>query len=180
MKTYYFPPAGFGFWYQLGMLENIDLTENNIIGSSAGSLICLVSILDKKDRNINDLLNIANDIKNNLTNNKLFDRFNLFNYTDKFIIKLLNILEKYPERIISERLKKILIKVTYIKMNYLFIPNLKNKIIKPKNLKELRDLVNASCYIPFFSYNKNPLFYEIKKKKIYRWWFLKITKKKLY
>ena len=46
IKNYYFPPSGFGFWYQLGVLESLKDSEYKLFGSSSGSLICLVSLLD--------------------------------------------------------------------------------------------------------------------------------------
>lgn len=49
-KTIYFPACGFGFWYLLGKYSHIhNETSNHIlIGSSAGSLICFCSLIDRK------------------------------------------------------------------------------------------------------------------------------------
>ena len=48
MYNIYFPPCGFGFWYELGILNSNKYDNYNLYGSSAGSLICLLSLLDKK------------------------------------------------------------------------------------------------------------------------------------
>ena len=46
MYNIYFSPCGFGFWYQLGILNSNNYENNNLYGSSSGSLICLLSLLD--------------------------------------------------------------------------------------------------------------------------------------
>ena len=69
MKNYYFPPGGFGFWYQLGILDCIDIENCKILGSSAGSLICTLCLLDKDDRKIDNILKIAKNVSDILNEN---------------------------------------------------------------------------------------------------------------
>ena len=45
IKKFYFPPVGFGFWFQFGVLNSIKDENFLTYGSSGGSIICLLSIL---------------------------------------------------------------------------------------------------------------------------------------
>ena len=164
MLWYYFPPAGFGFWYQLGILENIDIKKCKILGSSAGSLICVITLLNDEDKSIENIIKICESILNNINEGSILGKYNLFNYVEQFLDKFLKIIEKYPNEIIEERLNKIFIKLSCITYYY-FIPYLNNEIKNPKSLEELRNLVLSSCYVPIISYNKNPFFLEIEHKK---------------
>jgi len=58
VKKYYFPPIGFGFWFQLGVLNSIKNNNYIIYGSSAGSIICLMNILKPEDRKLEKNINI--------------------------------------------------------------------------------------------------------------------------
>ncbi len=101
IKKYYFPPCGFGFWYQLGVLESIKDSEYKLYGSSAGSLICLVSLLDS-DEKVNYLLNKALMIKQLINKRGIIQIFNIYNYVSEFT----NLLIKKLKEDNSEKLIK--------------------------------------------------------------------------
>ena len=163
MNKYYFPPCGFGFWYQLGVLKNISLENSKIYGSSAGSLICLASLLKEDDREFNKLLKICLKIQEDINNKNFFSKFNMYNYVDQFSNKMLKIINTYPNNKIEKKLSNISIEVTRINWYYIF-PYFTKEIITPKNLVELKTLIIGSCYIPLISYCNNPFYFNIDNK----------------
>ena len=177
-KKIYFNPCGFGFWYQLGVLNSIIDEDVYIYGASSGSLICLISILKKKDRNIVDLLDKCNEIKNNLFKKGPMYFVNIYNYSSSLVEVIFNkmISEKYSEEYIQNKLKYINIYVTEIKFKgskKKKLPHLKSKFINPKNIDELREFVISSCYFPILSYHKNFFYYKYKNKCLIDICFLK-------
>lgn len=163
MKNYYFHPSGFGFWYQFGVLNKIHCNDMILYGSSSGSLICLIYLLRQNDRDFNKIANECLRIKLDIEkNNLLINNLNIHLYLEKIVDYIIKIVKTYPEKEIEEKLRRIFIIITEIKINYL--PFLKKNIINPKNLDELKELVKGSCYIPFLSFNKNLLYYEYNKK----------------
>ena len=47
-KKVYFPPTGFGLWFQLGVLHNLKEEECEFFGGSGGAITCLLAISRKK------------------------------------------------------------------------------------------------------------------------------------
>jgi hypothetical protein len=82
MKKYYFSPVGFGLFYQLGVLQTINNTNNNekfkLYGSSGGAIICLLSLLKKEDRQIKNIIEITTKIRQNIF-------FNFFPFLNHFL-----------------------------------------------------------------------------------------------
>lgn len=160
MIKFYFPPAGFGLWYQLGILHTIQkkYTEYHLYGGSAGSIICILSILKEKDSTFENIVKISDKIRKTIFN------LNYYYYLDLFIKEIFKIINNYKIEYIQEKLKKIFIEVSEINisMNLNFF---ERKFINPKNLTELRNLCIASCYLPFLFNYKNPIYYRIEDKK---------------
>ena len=80
IKKFYFPPVGFGFWFQFGVLNSIKDENFLTYGSSGGSIICLLSILKPEDRNFENILSIFNKIRYNYKYN-----INLYTFINDFI-----------------------------------------------------------------------------------------------
>jgi hypothetical protein len=161
MKKYYFPPIGFGLFYQLGALENINQKEEyELYGSSGGAIICLLSLLKEQDRQIKVFLEISKKIRKDLF-------FNYFPYMNHFLKEIMLILDSYDNSYLERKLKTIYIEVTEICSWFKF----SHKFVQPTNLTELKDFVIASCYLPFVFWFKNPLYYEIKNKKYFDGFF---------
>lgn len=160
MIKFYFPPAGFGLWYQLGILHTIQrkYTDYHLYGGSAGSIICILSILKTNDSTFDKIVKISDKIR------KTFFNLNYYYYLDLFIKEVYKIINNYDIEYIQEKLKKIFIEVSEIdiSMNLNFC---KRNFVNPKNLAELRDLCIASCYLPFLFNCKNPIYYRIEDKK---------------
>ena len=167
IKKYYFPPVGFGFWFQFGVLNSINDDYYLIYGSSGGSIICLLNILKPEDRNLQNILFIFNKIRNKYKYN-----INLYNFIDDFIKQIYTIIQTYDQQYISDKLKTIFIEVSQIHTCYLIPYKITSSFIQPTNLSHLRKLIIASCYVPFFTVcNYNPLFYTIDKKKYFDGFF---------
>jgi len=167
IKKYYFPPVGFGFWFQFGVLNSIKNDNFYTYGSSGGSIICLLSILKPKDRNFENILSIFNKIRYNYKYN-----INLYTFINDFIKQIFIIIQTYDEQYISNKLKTIFIEVSQIHTYYIIPYKITSCFIQPENLSHLRQLVIASCYVPFFTVcNYNPLFYTIDNKKYFDGFF---------
>ena len=155
----YFPPTGFGLWFQLGVLHNLKEEECEFFGGSGGAITCLLSVLQKEDRDISKIIAIANKLRKNSYH------FNFYYYLDKFIENLYKILETYSHDIITERLQRVNIEVS----SWGIPPT--RKFIKPTSLVELRHLVIASCYFPFLFIYKNPLYYHFQNEYLFDGFF---------
>ena len=164
MYNVYFPACGFGFWYELGILNSKDYENYNIYGSSSGSLICLLFLLDKEEREIKKILEECIYIENIINSKNIVSKLNLYNYSSLLCDRIIKKLEKKESKKINEKLEKIYIEVTEIKKMYGIIPYIKSKNINPKNLLELRELVISSCYVPILSYYKSLFYYELNNK----------------
>lgn len=155
MKKYYFPPVGFGLFYQLGVLSAIPKNENcELYGSSGGAIVCMLSLLKENDLNIERILLISEKIRKKM-------HTNLFPYLNRFLHEIEIILYSYENEYLENKISKIYIEVTEIKNIF----QLESKFIQPKTIDELLHLVKASCYIPFILYDKNPIYYTIDGKK---------------
>ena len=164
-KKLYFPPCGFGFWYQLGVLDSIEEKDIYLYGASAGSLICLVSLLNRKDREISKILKKCEVIQSDIFKKGIINYFNIYNYSSRFSEEIINqISEKYSEEMIKKKLQYINIQVTEIKFENGIFPHLESNFINPKDLKELHELIIASCYIPLLSYFKSIFYYKYNNK----------------
>jgi len=150
-KSYYFPPCGFGFWYQLGVFDQIKNDDNILYGSSAGSLICLISLLKDEDYDLLNLINLAKQVKDN-------NSFNLYKYTNQFVSEIIKIISSYDDDYINKKLDNINIEITLIK--FYIIPYFQSVYVKPKDLNHLKNLIIASCYVPFISYHENLFYYK--------------------
>ena len=139
MKTFYFPALGFGFWEALAKLFIIIDTEEDyeLYGSSSGSLICLVSLINKKYKNFNTIFKICVNIKKKLTY-----PLNLYELTKYFIEEMFKLIDDNP------KLDKINIQITTINNKYPFIHK---KVKTPETLEDLKELCLASTYIPILS-----------------------------
>jgi|MDSZ01.2.fsa_nt_gb hypothetical protein len=167
IKKYYFPPVGFGFWFQFGALKSIQDNNYYIYGSSGGSIICLLSILKPEDRNFQNILFIFNKIRYKYKYN-----INLYIFINDFIKQIYIIIQTYDEKYIYHKLKNIFIEVSQIHTYYIFPYKITSSFIQPENLSHLRQLIIASCYVPLFTvYNYNPFFYTINKKKYFDGFF---------
>ena len=161
MKKYYFPPIGFGLFYQLGVLYNLPKDEEyQLYGSSGGAIVCMLSLLKENDRNICNLIDITEKIRKNFY-------FNYFPYLNHFIKEILIILDSYENTYLEEKLKSIFLEVTEIQ-GWL---NMKRKFIQPKNLTELKHYTIASCYLPFVFWSLNPIYYTINNRKYFDGFF---------
>lgn len=160
IKKYYFPPVGFGFWFQFGVLNSIKDDDYIIYGSSAGSIICLINILKPEDRHLENILFISNKIRKKYKYN-----INLYNFINDFIKQIYVIIQNYDETYISNKLKFTNIEVSQIHTCY-FIPyKISSNFIQPKNLIHLQKLIIASCFVPIVTVcNYNPFFYTIDNK----------------
>ena len=157
---FYFPPAGFGLWYQLGILHTIEkkYKDYHLYGGSAGSIICILSILKPNDSTFDKISKISDKIR------KTFFNLNYYYYLDLFIKEVYKVINNYNIEYIQEKLKKIFIEVSEIDISMKF-NFFKRKFVNPKNLNELRNLCIASCYLPFLFNCKNPIYYKIDNKK---------------
>lgn len=180
MYNIYFPACGFGFWYELGILNSNNYENYNLYGCSSGSLICLLSLLDKEEREINIILNECIDIKNIMSSKNILAILNLYNYSSLLCDKIIKKIEKKELKKINEKLDKIYIEVSEIKFIYNIIPYIKSEIIKPKNLLELKELIICSCYIPILSYYKSLFYYKFNNKYYIDGIFGHLIKKKTY
>lgn len=152
-QIYYFPPCGFGFWYLLGRYETIKTDENVIlVGASAGSLICVCSLLTKEDLIIN-VLKCAEETR------KEYKTINLYLIITIFIDKLFNHIDRTN---LETNLNKIRIQTTELTGWRSIVKHQ----IKPKTLSHLRELVLASCYIPILSNYNNLLYFNVDGKKM--------------
>jgi hypothetical protein len=160
VKKYYFPPIGFGFWFQLGVLNSIKNNNYIIYGSSAGSIICLMNILKPEDRKLENILYICNKIRKKYKYN-----INLYHFINDFIKQIYIIIQYYDDTYISNKLKITNIEVSQIH-TYCFIPyKISSVFIQPKNLLHLQKLIIASCFVPILTiYKYNPFFYTINNK----------------
>ena len=59
-KKVYFPPTGFGLWFQLGVLHNLKEEECEFFGGSGGAITCLLAVLKKEDRDFSNIFHIEN------------------------------------------------------------------------------------------------------------------------
>jgi len=160
IKKYYFPPVGFGFWFQLGVLNSIKDDNYIIYGSSAGSITCLMNVLKPEDRNIHDIILISNKIRHKYKYN-----INLFYFINDFIKQIYTIIQTYDDSYISNKLKTTYIEISQIHTYYSIPYKITSSFIQPNDLSHLQKLIIASCFVPFLTiHNYNPFFYTIDNK----------------
>lgn len=158
-KTIYFPACGFGFWYLLGKYSHIhnDTSNHILIGSSAGSLICFCSLIDRKYPLYETVEKCAIEVMD--TYNRTHRIFNLYTIAWLFVHKLRLYID---ETMVEERLKQIQIQTTEVHIHgYKYI----RRRTTPKTIEQLCELCIASCYIPFLSRHTNCLYYTIEGKR---------------
>ena len=155
-KKYYFPPVGFGVWYQFGVLSVMtDTIPHKIYGSSGGSVVCFVSLLKKEDRDFDSIMRMyQNACKSHW--------WNLYQCLNQFLEQIEVIIHSYDEEYINTKLKNIKIEVTEWKWG-----GFRGHLIQPKSVQELHHLVLASSFVPFLFWRPCPLFYEWQNK----WYF---------
>jgi hypothetical protein len=157
METIYFPAGGFGFWYLFGKYEHIRKKQSEYIlsGSSAGSLICLCSLIDCGDEPFFEtILQIATDVLPEYYRRTYF--INMYILIDIFISKLFARIDEKNERT-QQQLKRIRIQTTVFHPPFWF----EKRQTTPTSLAHLRDLCLASCYIPFVANINNCITYPI-------------------
>ena len=139
MNTYYFPACGFGFWYLLGKYQQIDRTKNDIyIGSSAGSLVFVCSLIDRKHNLFETLVDCAHSALRQTTN-----VFNLHTLVSHFLDNIELLIDRDN---LESKLSRIRIQVTEISGFAV-----RKHQIQPTSLNHLKQLCLASCYIPIVS-----------------------------
>ncbi len=152
MKTYYFPAGGFGFWYLLGKYKQLEKSIDDVyIGSSAGSLICVCSLIDKKYNLFETVLKCA--MKTLKKCKQKTQTINLYFVTSIFLDKLEAFVDKNT---LAVNLTRIKIQVTEINGFHI-----KKHQIQPKSWEHLKRLCVASCYIPLICNWDWKLYYEI-------------------
>lgn len=156
MSKVYFPGCGFGFWYLLGIfLKNKKIIEENnmiISGSSAGSIICFTSLLKPEYLNIEFLVSISEKVKNDLSCVYL----NIYEYIHKYYQYSI---PYFDYENLEAKLSRIRIQLTKVSFNFFMIPQFTKLIVTPRNLNHLKELVIASCQIPFYSRSKDHLIF---------------------
>ena len=142
MKHIHFPACGYGFWYYLPKLfEVIESGEEySLTGASAGSLICIISLLKKEYQNFNSIMRIAKDVRNNLR-----QPVNLYTLVEYFIDRLIELFDKDN---LEKNLKKINIQISVLKFTQFYLDKL---IVNPIDIDDLKNACLASCYIPGLS-----------------------------
>ena len=147
MTKLYFPGGGFGFWYLLGIYMKLRDTLPNfrnyqLIGCSAGSLICLVSLLKEEYINLEFFVFLyqqAREEQSGMLNT--YDLINsLFNLTVDYI--------DYEN--LSLNLSNLYIHTTEITFFWGCLPCVKKNIEQAVNLEYFRQLCLSSCQLPFF------------------------------
>jgi hypothetical protein len=140
MVVYYFPACGFGFWYLLGKYQQLEKSAEDIyIGSSAGSLICVCSLVDTKYNLFETVLKCA--LETLYEYKPITYMVNLYIVVSIFLDKLEAFVDKDK---LTVHLTRIKIQVTEINGFYI-----KKHQIQPKSWIHLKQLSLASCYIPF-------------------------------
>lgn len=156
MLSYYFPGGGFGFWYLLGIYIKIrEITPNSnsykLVGCSAGSLICLVSLLKEEYINFDFLLFIYK--QSTKEQGRILNIYML-------IHKLCEVVKDYIDyEKLSLNLQNLRIHITEINFFLGCIPKLKKKIAIPIDLEDLKYLILASCQIPILGRSQNHCFF---------------------
>ncbi len=145
METIYFPACGFGFWYLLGKYEHIRSKQSQYIlsGSSAGSLICLCSLVNVDDNTQfhKRIVDIALDTLNECKQTSYFITLNRIVYI--FITKLLSHIDESNEET-RQQLKRLRIQTTVFHWPFWF----EKRQTVPNSLTHLKELCLASCHIP--------------------------------
>jgi hypothetical protein len=156
LETIYFPACGFGFWYLLGKYEHIRKNQSDYIltGSSAGSLICLCSLVDfGDDENFaGKIIKVALETLDEYKN-----QTHLLNYyilQSIFISKMFKHINETSDKT-QQQLKRIRIQTTQFHPPFWF----EKRQTTPTSLAHLKELCLASCYIPFISNYDNRLTY---------------------
>ncbi len=157
METIYFPAGGFGFWYLLGKYEHIRETQSQYIlsGSSAGSIICLCSLVDFGEFDFVEM--IAKLALETLVEYRQRTPFiNMYILLDIFISKIFVYIDETNENT-KEQLARLRIQTTVFHPPFWF----EKRQTIPTSLAHLRELCLASCYIPFVANCGNQLTYII-------------------
>ena len=153
-RTIYFPACGFGFWYLLGVYMRMErqhtaIHRKHIIrGSSAGTMICLVSCLKDEYRSFDWIMNVSQQIRDKYT--RIGSLPNLRVIAGEFANHLIRAAD--PEKLEycfdNQCLEIQISRITWC--------GLKPEIISPTSIEELMELVAISCTIPLISRNLNP------------------------
>ena len=157
METIYFPAGGFGFWYLLGKYEHIREKQSQYIlsGSSAGSIICLCSLVDFGEHNFFEMIvKLALEVLGEYKQRTYY--INMYLLVDLFISKLFSHIDETSEKT-KEQLERLRIQTTVFHPPFWF----EKRQTTPTSLAHLRELCLASCYIPLVANCGNRLTYII-------------------
>ena len=157
METIYFPACGFGFWYLLGKYEHIREKQSQYIlsGSSAGSLICLCSLVDFGEHNFAEMM-LKLALESLVECRQRTYYINMYILLDIFIYKLFVYVDETNEKT-KEQLARLRIQTTVFHPPFWF----EKRQTIPTSLAHLKELCLASCYIPFVANCGNRLTYII-------------------
>jgi hypothetical protein len=142
MGVYYFPACGFGFWYLLGKYQQLKKSEDDIyIGSSAGSLICVCSLIDTKYKFFETIVDYA--FESLYEYKRTTYTINLYTLVSIFLDNL----EAFIDR------EKLMFNLTRLRIQITEINDfcVKKHQIQPQSWSHLKQLCIASCYIPLLS-----------------------------
>lgn len=156
-RTVYFPACGFGFWYLLGvymrMVRDIPpqshIHQHYIIrGSSAGSMMCLVSCLKDQYLSFDWIANTAEKIRNKYTKTGRIPNLRII--VKEFIGHLVRAAD-------PEKLKYCFDnRCLEIQISRVTCCGLVPEIVSPIFIEEFMELMEISCTIPLMSRNLNP------------------------
>lgn len=156
-RTIYFPACGFGFWYLLGAYmrmerdvpTNTTVHYNHIIrGSSAGSMICLVSCLKNECLSFDWIYNTAESIRDKYTTVGGIPNMRLL--TEEFVGHLIRAADPDKLKYCFDN------RCLEIQISRVTCCGLKPVIVSPTSIEEFMELVVISCTIPLISRNLNP------------------------
>ena len=154
METIYFPACGFGFWFLLGKYERIRENQSQYIlsGSSAGSLICLCSLVDFGNdvKFTENVIQVASDTLDECRKQSYF--LNYYVLIDIFISKLFAYIDETSEKT-KEQLTRLRIQTTKFHPPSWF----EKCQTTLTSLAHLRELCLASSYLPLLSNYNNCL-----------------------
>lgn len=146
--------SGFGI-YSVNIREFVRNNRSIFSGSSAGSLICLCSLVDFGERNFVEIT-VKLALESLIEYRKRTYYINMYILIDIFISKLFAHIDETSEKT-KQQLERLRIQTTVFHPPFWF----EKRQTTPTSLAHLRELCLASCYIPFVANYGNRLTYII-------------------